>query len=181
MTAPKRRRLQATGQDLLRIVQDRCECVADCWVWQNYIGGSGPEMQWDGKPRYVRRLVYAQNHGGMVPEGKVVTPRCGNKRCVSPACLMAVPLRVAQKMAAKRGAYSNPARLLRANETKRARSHITQEKVDRIRSFEGTAKEAAEREGVSWSHAKAIRRGDARADVVGNPFAGLLAAQRACL
>jgi hypothetical protein len=158
---------------LLEKIRTRCEVVGDCWLWkQGCSDGGMPIMGVLGKTRAVRRVVYAETHGS-IPEGKKISPRCGHKKCVSPECLCAVTQKQATQAAAKRGAYSGAAKILKTALTMRARSKYSDEVVERIRTADGPAHLVAAETGVSLSHAKNIRRGTARKDYLDNPFAGL--------
>jgi hypothetical protein len=159
--------------NLLLKIKMRCDLSGDCWLWQQGCSGAGmPIIGVNGKARAVRRVVYAEAHG-QIPEGKKISPRCGHKKCVSPECLQAVTQKQAIQSAAKRGVYSGMAKIIRSAMSARARSHITEEVVERIRAAEGPTHLVAAETGVSLSHAKAIRSGTARKEYVANPFAGL--------
>lgn len=158
---------------LLNKIKSRCDEVGDCWIWKQGCSDSGmPQMTVKNKTMTVRRLVYAEVHGG-IPEGKRVSPKCGHKKCVSPECLEAVTHKHAHQNAARRGAHSSMGKIVRTALAMRARSHITEEVVQRIREFEGPIRLICAETGVSQSHAKNIRRGTARRDFIASPFAGL--------
>jgi hypothetical protein len=158
---------------LLNRVRIRCEISGECWLWQQGCSEAGmPIIGVEGKTRAVRRVVYTETHGS-IPDGKKISPRCGHKKCVSPDCLQAVTQKQAAQNAARRGAYSGRAKIIRTAMAVRAKSHITDEIVERIRAAEGPTHLIAAETGVSLSHAKNIRRGTARKDYVANPFAGL--------
>ena len=129
-------------------------------------------MHYQGKTVSVRRVVRMLTDGQEIPAGMQVPCSCGHTGCVSPECsTVATPKKRAQ-MAAKRGAFNRPDALLKSVMTTRARSHITEDKVQRIRSAEGPAWKVAKAEEVSVSYAKAIRANRARRDY-SSPFAGL--------
>lgn len=166
------------NRELLLKVRTRCEIVGDCWYWEQGTSDSGmPIMGINGKTRQVRRLVYAATHGE-VPAGKVVTPACEHKKCVSPKCLEAVTMKEVHVRAAARGAHSNPAKIMRTALAMRSRSEFSEEIVRRIREVPGSSSEVkaaiAAETGVtvSLSHLKNIRAHRARRDL-SNPFAGL--------
>jgi hypothetical protein len=158
---------------LLNKIKSRCDEVGDCWLWKQGCSDSDmPQITLGNKTRAVRRVVYAEVHGE-IPDGKVVSPKCGHKKCVSPECLEAVTHKHAHQNAARRGAHSSMGKIVRTALAMRARSHITEEVVQRIREFEGPIRLICAETGVSESHAKSIRQGKARRDFVASPFAGL--------
>lgn len=160
--------------NLLLKIKCRCEVSGDCWLWEQGCSNAGhPIMAVAGKTHHVRRLVYAETHGS-IPDGKVVSPKCNHKKCVSPQCLEAITMKQAHVKAAKRGAHSSPAKIIKTAMAARARSQISDETVERIRNAEGPTHLIATATGVSLSHAKNIRRGTARREYLANPFAGLL-------
>lgn len=158
---------------LLDKIHSRCDEEGDCWIWKQGCSDSGmPQISVGSKTCNVRRLVYAEVHG-CIPEGKRVSPRCGHKQCVSPKCLQAVTHKAAHQSAARRGAHSSRVKIIKTALAMRARSHITEEVVQRIQGFIGPIRLICAETGVSESHAKAIRRGEARQNYQANPFAGL--------
>ncbi len=166
---------QTPAAAMLGRIHERCIEEGDCWIWQGAMSGSAslrPCVNWGGKTRYVRRLVSEMK--GVIPPGFVAVATCGRERCVSPHCVKAVTNKRSKQMAAKRGAFSNPAKIRKASMTRRANSWITEEVVGRVRTAP-TAQAAHDETGVSLSYCKAIRRGCFRRDF-NNPFVGLLAA-----
>lgn len=163
----------------LQAIRLRCTECGDCWLWDGALCGGyngshrTPSMHFRGKTASVRRVVYELRHGG-IPEGKVISPRCGQRLCVSPECLQALTVKQSKERAAKRGAFSNPGKNRRGAMTKRARSWITDEMVAQIRTANVASRKIAADTGVSLSHVKAIRRGQARRDYA-NPLGGLMA------
>jgi hypothetical protein len=165
--------------DALYKIRLRCTEEGNCWLWTGATHGTNggvvdqrtPSMHFEGATRSVRRVVYAIKHGA-VPKGKVVSPDCGQRLCVSPHCLKAVTVKESKRRAAARGAYSNPAKNRRGALTKRAASWITEELVQTIKAHAGPASRIASETGVSLSHVKAIRRGAARRDF-SSPMVGM--------
>lgn len=158
-------------------VMDRilANCIedGDCLVWQARVSHKSgmPLMRLDGRDNVmVRRVVYQELHGE-IPSGKVIAVTCGNKRCLEGSHLVAVTHGQLRTIAARHGAYKNPAKHRRAVQTMRERSDISEETVDRIRAA-NSAKEAHEQTGVSLPYCYAIRAGTARASLT-TPFAGL--------
>ncbi|MBX3610381.1 MAG: hypothetical protein KF871_10855 [Hydrogenophaga sp.] len=157
----------------LEDIKARCDEVGECWFWNGGCDSHGrPQKRHGGKTVYVRRLVRELADGQPVPPGLVVAAKCGHKRCVSPDCSVATTTRRKAQMAAKRGAYSSPAKAAKMARMKRAQSWITDEMVEQIRLAPGPSSRIAAETKVSLSHVKAIRRGSARRPI-GTPFAGL--------
>lgn len=157
----------------IKEIKSRCDEVGNCWFWNGSLDGHGrPQKRHKGKTVYVRRLVRELADGKPVPRSLVVAAECGHKLCVSPECSVATTTRRKAQMAAKRGAYSSPAKAAKMAVMKRSQSWITDELVDQIRVAPGPASRIAAETKVSLSHVKAIRRGDARRPI-GTPFAGL--------
>ena len=145
-------------------IKARCVTEGDCWLWQGASDGHGrANMRRDGRSVPVRRVVRELVDGQPIPTGKRVAAKCGDKECVSPECSVIVSHKVALRMAAKRGAYGNLSRTMKGMATKRASSKFSEEVIALVRAHPGTSKEAAAANGMSVSHAKAIRRGVARA------------------
>jgi hypothetical protein len=154
---------QRTPASLERI-KARCTECGDCWLWDGALCGNArmPSMHHEGKTVAVRRLVYQLKHGS-IPAGRAISPSCGRRLCVSPNCLQAVTEKQSKQRWAKLGAYSNPGKQRRMALTKRAKSHISDEMVERVRAAT-SAPEAARETGVSLSYAKDIRAGRSRRD-----------------
>jgi hypothetical protein len=157
----------------LEIIESLCEKDGPCWFWTGAMDDRGrPTMRFKGKTVAVRRVVRMLTDDKDIPPGMQVPCSCGHTSCVSPDCSsVATPKKRAQ-MAASRGAFNRPDALLKSTLTRRARSHITEDKIRRIRNAEGPSWKVAEAEGVSLSHTKNIRANRARKDY-SNPFAGL--------
>lgn len=165
-----------TNEEHLKLIRSRCTEEGECWLWDGCLDGHGrPQKRHNGKTVYVRRLV-RELVDGPVPASMVVAASCGTKRCVSPSCSCTVTHTKKAKMAATRGAYSNPAKFAKMVASRRATSRITEEMVRQIRLAPPPASRIAVEMNVSESHVKAIRRGSARKDM-SSPFAGLLRTQ----
>lgn len=162
-----------TNKQHLDMILSRCDEVGNCWIWNGGLDGHGrPQKRHAGKTVYVRRLVRELADGQPVPADKVVPASCGCKLCVSPHCSSITTTRQKALMAAKRGVYNNPAKLAKMALTRRAKSHISDELVEQIRSADGPCSRIAADTKVSLSHVKAIRRMTARRPM-NSPFAGL--------
>lgn len=153
-------------------MQARCIEVGECWIWQGGNDGHGkPVCKHRGKVVNPRRIVRELTDKKPLGPGVQVVPACHNPKCISPACSIRTDPKGRARIANERGAFNNPSKIRRSAMTKRAKSWITEDVVSKVRSAR-TAVEASELTGVSLSHSKAIRRGEARRDY-GSPFAGL--------
>lgn len=162
-----------TNKQHIALIKSRCDEVGECWIWNGALDGHGrPQKRHEGKTVYVRRLVRELADGKPVPADKVVPASCGCKKCVSPKCSSITTTREKAVMAARRGVYSSPAKLARMVLTVRAKSHISDELVERIRASDGPCSRISAETKVSLSHVKAIRRLAARKPM-SSPFAGL--------
>jgi hypothetical protein len=157
---------------LLERIYSRCIEDGDCLIWQGAVTESGmPFMAHGGKVKaMVRRVLYVELHGS-IPEGRLITPTCGHKRCLAEHHLQALTPKRSKEIAVRKGAYKNPARHRKAVLTMRAKSHITEEIVQAIRNAP-TSRAAHEQTGASLPYCYAIRDGVRRADMA-SPFAGL--------
>jgi hypothetical protein len=154
-------------------IKARCEEVGDCWIWQGAKDGHGrPQARHQGKVVYVRRLARELADGKPMPPNLVAASKCGDPGCVSPECSVRTTTKGKAKLAAARGAYSDPAKIARTMLTRRAQSRIPDALVEQIRLAPGPCVRIAAETNVSVSHVKAIRRGAARRPI-SSPFAGL--------
>lgn len=159
---------------ILTDIKARCIEEGDCWIWQQGVDGHGrPQIRFNGKTSYTRRVARELADGKPVPESKRVPAECGNPLCVSPKCSLVASQKKVSRMASARGAFNNPSRILKMALTKRRQSEISDEIVKKVRSHPGPASAAALEAGISLSHAKAIRSGRSRKDYT-NPLQGLM-------
>lgn len=88
-----------------RIVED-----GECWIWQQRIDRNHvPIANVDKRgPRNLRRTIWEVYNPGEVQGKRVATTSCGVRGCVNPDHVVVRPLKMAQRAAAKRGAYSQP-------------------------------------------------------------------------
>lgn len=161
----------------IEAIRAKCEEVGKCWIWTGCTDGHGrPQKRWGGRTYYVRRLVRELVDGKPLPPDRQAAATCGCITCVSPDCSVAATPTERSMLAAARGSFNRPDKMAKMMATKRAKSHISDELVQRIRTAEGPTSRISRETGVSQAHVKAIRRGTARRDWTNNPFAGLLAA-----
>ena len=71
----------------LRMIQSCCDMRGSCWLWR--LGGDAkgrPVARIDGRSRYVRRVAHELHHGVTLQVDELIGAKCGQMRCVSPAC-----------------------------------------------------------------------------------------------
>lgn len=150
----------------IRSLEDiRQRCVVEdgtgCWLWKGAVAGTTPSMR-------IAALEASVGAGvaicffttGRRPEHGVVWHRtCTTQLCVCPAHRQAGTRKT--QMAFQEGIAIRPAHRARIAATKRARSRLTVELVEHIRSSEATGIAVAREVGISVSHACRIRRREA--------------------
>jgi hypothetical protein len=55
-----------------------------CWIWTGLIEAQTPVIRTATSKTTARRYHWERENGRPVPEGKVLTPRCGERLCVRP-------------------------------------------------------------------------------------------------
>lgn len=153
-------------------IHSRCVEEGECLLWQGGTTPAGMPTMHHGKQTkaMVRRVLFAAFYGE-VPEGKLVTPMCGNKLCLARKHLRAMTPTESKAIAARKGVYKSQKTLIKRMLALRAKSSITEETVGLIRDA-NTARDAHEKTGVSLPYCYQIRDGVRRADL-SSPFAGL--------
>lgn len=170
---------------VLRSIKANCDVCAGCWAWQGALthagmpqrnvktGATRPDGKAQRRTTYVRREVLEAIAAGPMPKGYVAAVLCETPACVAPTCLQAMTKAKQAKIAAKRGAYRDPAKFRKMTMTKRAKSRYSEALIERIRTSDADGVTLALATGVSKSHVNTIRRGVARRQIVNNPFLGL--------
>ena len=119
---------------MLDWIRERCIEDGDCWIWTAGCTSRGvPSMHKNGKVVGVRRVI--AEYLGMAIEGKKVTTKCGNKRCVCPDhVLPATPVALGKMVAKRTGYASFTVRNKKISDAKRANSSkLTEEQAKEIR------------------------------------------------
>lgn len=168
----------------LSLILSRCKECADCGAMTHYVGGKedrGPtiDITVDGvrKKVFVRRVVWQLMHPkGRMPSGKtvVITSRCRNHRCVSPALIHQASKSQAWVRAAAFGKRNTTAVMLKTMATRRARSKLPEEGVEDIRNSEEHPQALAAKWGISEAYVYMLKKNQFRKPI-STPFAGLLA------
>lgn len=122
----------------------------ECWQW---IGGSDRHgygiIWWDGKPFKAHRLAYLLAHSDL-PARLWVTHTCGNRGCVNPQHLAALPAKTIRTRK-------------RAVPPKSPTTRLSTEQVADIRTRKAAgapARELAHEYGISERHVYHIAAGD---------------------
>jgi hypothetical protein len=153
-----------------------------CWNW----GGSAKGGRWpviffrridtEGVKRdfivYVRHLVYWIKYGRRprFSGGKTLGATCHNEKCVNPDHLKMTTFSEVQKRLLHTQTFVNRKRNA---EARRAKSKLSDEAVQQIRSSEKPRKELAEEHGISVEYVRQLQLGQWRKDYRTSPFAGL--------
>lgn len=156
-------------------IQSRCIECGDCWHFlkrrMTESTKRHPLMSIGGKVLLVRRVAYEEAHGP-IPAGKNIVPICGDPRCVNPKHQKQMTFAEVGRLAAKNGAYSNPARGKAISEAIAHRRKLSPEAIAEIKASDTPSRELAAKFGVNKSLIPRIRRGDSHKDY-SNPWAGL--------
>lgn len=143
-----------------------------CLIWTGATSRGCPVISHRGHTCSVRRLMYEAVTGHRVPAGRVPSSRCRDIACVSPDCLMVPTVSELRTIDAQRGVYSHPEACLKRRRAAAAAAKFSDELVQQARCFEGTCAQAAAATGISLSHVKKIRLGQARVPMT-NVWRGL--------
>lgn len=154
----------------LKSLRAHCDFVGECWIWRNI--KDRPRINHGGKIVLVRRLVRELKTHSPIPDGMQVLAKCGNTKCVSPACSYLGTARKRCEDAAARGSYNLPMVRIKQAKARNDRSRITDEMVLAIRLAEGSTSTIGAQFGISKAYVSQIRRGVARVGYR-TPFTGL--------
>lgn len=160
-------------EELIERIRRRIEEVGDCWEWQGALQPKAPTpvMRFKQRTSQVRRFI--AEHQGKSLKGKLATCKCRNELCVNPDHVVVVTRKKLQEMVSQERQYtSNPVRMKKLAEKARAKSKLTPELVEEIRSADGPQRAIAMRYGITQAAVSSIKRGRTWKDY-SNPFAGL--------
>lgn len=148
-----------------------CDEVGDCWEWTRSLSnGNQPQTRHEGKTVAVRKLAYLLA-GGKCRPGFVLTPGCGNCRCINPACTR---LRDKARYAAEQGKGRVLGLVARQkiSALKRTGAKLTPELVAEIRTGEKSGRQWARETGISLKTIWNAKQGNTWQDYR-SPFATL--------
>ena len=158
-------------------VKERCHEDGDCWIWRLACSSNGtPKITISenaGRKQYaVRRLLASEM--GLNIEGKFVTNKCGNPRCVFPDHILVLTRSAMDKLVAKRTGH--PYKLERRKKISDVRrkqsAKLTPEMVAEIRASDKTLRELGAEYGVAAGTVGAIKRYE-KWQEYSSPFNGL--------
>lgn len=144
-----------------------CLDDAPCLLWVGATCRACPVISHRGRSCSVRRLMHEALTGRCVPRGLVAAARCRRDDCVSPDCLMVVPVGQLRQIDASRGVYNHvPGDIVRRRASQ-AHAQYPESLVQLAREMEGSRRLAALATGISQAHVTRIRAGHARVPAVG--------------
>ncbi len=156
-------------------IRMRCIECGDCWLWQGACeAGSTPVMRAHGK-----KLVRVRRHvlslmGVMLKKNFLAVSTCAESRCVAPDHAEAWTRKRLQTRTASLTRYgASSIRRAKIADACRARSKVTPEIVEFIRSDERSGRALALALGLSQSTVADIRAGNTWRDY-SNPFMALV-------
>ena len=158
----------------LETLRAHCDEVGDCWLWRGT--KSAPKIKHNGQIIPARRLARALADNQEPARHLKVIATCGEAMCISPACSITGKHKTMCKAAAERGAYDNPIARAKSTRTARARSHITDDVVQQVRTATGSLSAIGKAHNISKAYAHQIRNSIARGPIC-TPFTGLGARQ----
>lgn len=164
------------AESMMDAIKARCTECPECgamWNWtgnhQNAIHHATIERN---KTRInVRKAVWAVYHGE-IPADTVLTTKCDNGNCLNPELTAAVHRGDVIRKMIEDGVIHNAAHLAARTKARRARgTKLNMEIAREIRASDLSAREFAEKLGVTHQMVSRIRQGKSYRDV--SPFAGL--------
>ena len=150
-----------TPAEVLAFIRRRCVDEGTCWIWDMATTASGyPNCKAAGLgSNYAHVAAYIAHHGTPPQQGMKVVRTCGDKLCCNPAHLQLASASSVGKTAAVAGAYSTAARRATLAAAARAKSTLTTDQVEQVRTqLHITGEEWARRLNVSRSTISLIRR-----------------------
>jgi hypothetical protein len=153
---------------LLESIRIRCVCDGKCWLVKTTPQPDGRIiLSIDNRSVHARKWVYETTTGKKLQQRFATSARCGNDRCVSPACVVAISRSRLMRERAARG-MQQAARISAGRGSK-----VSLEAARDIRSSDEPGYVLAERYGITVGYANLIKRNKARKEY-SNPFAGLM-------
>lgn len=150
-----------TPAEVLDFIRQRCIDEGSCWIWDMATTSSGyPNTKAAGLgSNYAHVAAYIAHHGTPPPQGMKVVRSCGDKLCCNPSHLSLASASKVGKTAARAGVYSTAARRAKLAVSARAKSPLTADQVEQVRTqMHITGEEWARRLNVSRSTISQIRR-----------------------
>lgn len=158
-----------TKDQLEAYLRLRIDEEGECWIWRQRIDRNGvPMANFGGGPGNVRRRIWSLWHPDEEMGKRVASTSCGVRGCVNPEHVIAMPLKMAQRAAAKRGAYSQPEAIAARTRAMQKLSplHANLALIRELFQQDVPSKEIAARIGCSPSAIRRVRAGDSHRPVV---------------
>lgn len=168
----------------MNYLQLRCRPCGECLEWLGaHVHGRfavvtlripAPDGSRGQRQFYVRHLMYWLRHGRRPPvdRQRVLTVNCGNERCVAPAHLVLTTKTKVNQRTAATGAWRTLAFRAKVAIGRRRNSELSDAAVAEIQNTDTPIAELAQRNGITETYARFIRKGKNRVDY-SNPLAAL--------
>lgn len=144
-----------------------------CLIWNCACGGGNklPQARIGGVALVMRRVMWELVHEKPVPDGRRVSPCCGNTKCIHPDHMRALPINLVFKGVRK--STTHRANIARA---RRAKSAWSDADIRNIAASTEPLEVVAQQWGMHLSYVSQIRLNKARVDFT-NPYLQLLEAK----
>lgn len=139
-----------------------CTEEGECLLWSLSCNSSGkPQARLDGKYWMVQRYVYSVLCGNQLAEGRRLSAKCGNMRCISPGCLISSTYGGILRRSYATGGRSTLAEYAKRLDmiVKAGRTKLTPGIVAEIRASSETGVALAKKYGVGEGAIYAARNG----------------------
>ena len=168
-------------------IKEKCTIEGcGCWTWTGQVAAqkNGKKFPQESKSwtkhhnlgtRTVRRIALYLKTRKSIPVSLRVITTCGNELCVNPAHLKAVTCGEIAKILIAQGRIHNAAAQAKTAINGIGYRKLTMEQAREVQLSDETAKDAAQRLGVSKQIILKIRRGESykEAGMTASPWAGL--------
>jgi hypothetical protein len=139
-----------------------------CMLWTQGTTNTGyPQARIGPKSQLVQRHVFTALMGRVIPRGSRIRPSCGERLCISPACLKVVRCSQIIRETWRDGKRSRPTNYTaaQAHAVRQGWARLTADQVAAIRARPGdSVKHLAAEFGVSKNTVYRVRRGESWRD-----------------
>jgi hypothetical protein len=148
-----------------KLIEDRCERVGDCLIWQQAVSGQGApiiSLSQQRRAVSVRRLAWEMFNGKHLAKGQFVYALCGQKLCLSDACLRCGSKSDYMRNASRFGVFSTPEICAIRADARRKTAKLDWPAVAKIRADRQAGKllrEIGAEHGISMDVASKVARG----------------------
>lgn len=155
---------------LMETIRLRCVECGDCLLWPGAMTTRGPVVTVAQKQIPLRRVVWEQKFGKLLPADRIASVDCENRNCLAEGHISARTR--SQINARSNRRHGSTARNAKVANTRRKGSKLSDEGVQEIRASVLSAQALASKWSVSAAYVYMIQRGQCRRDY-SSPFAGL--------